>query len=199
VLRPEFVTRPSPQSVDLTQIATFTCSVTGYNVQYEWRIGSGSFPGKVTGINTNTLVIPDVRSSDGNTYSCIVLNEAGSRGGRSSVRLTVTGMTMIMLLGSSVNVVLMVTGLPEVIVMPSSQSIEVTHNATFTTTVSGVRVEYFMYQWRHNGTLMVDEISDTLIITDVMTSDAGEYNCIVTNEFEDSDMFSSSLTVTGMI
>jgi len=111
VLRPEFVTRPSPQSVDLTQIATFTCSATGYNVQYEWRIRLGSFPDKVTGINTNTLVIPDVRSSDDNTYSCIVRNEAGSRGeigGRSAPRLTVTGMTMIMLVVSSMNVVLMI-------------------------------------------------------------------------------------------
>jgi len=93
----------------------------------------------------------------------------------------------------------MVTGLPEVIVMPSSQSIEVTHTAMFTTTVSGVGVENFMYQWRHNGTLMDDENNDTLIITDVMTSDTGEYNCIITNEFEDSAMFSSSLIVTGMI
>jgi len=100
VLRPEFVTRPSPQSVDLTQNATFTCSATGYNVSYEWRIESGSFPNKVTGINTNTLVIPDVRSSDNNTYRCIVSNEGGSRGdsgNRNAARLTVTGMTMIVL------------------------------------------------------------------------------------------------------
>ena len=110
VQRPEWVTRPSSQSVDLTQTATFTCSATGYNVQYEWRIGSGSFPDKVTGINTNTLVIPDVRSSDDNTYRCVVSNEGGSRGAgsQSAVRLTVTGMTMMMLLGGSVNVVLVV-------------------------------------------------------------------------------------------
>ena len=65
---------------------------------------------KVTGINTNTLVIPDVRSSDDNTYNCVVSNEGGSRGisSRGAVRLTVTGMTMMMLLGGSVNVVLVV-------------------------------------------------------------------------------------------
>ena len=96
-----------PQSVDLTQIATFTCSATGYNVQYEWRIGSGSFPNKVTGINTNTLVIPDVRSSDDNTYTCVASTEGGSDTSNAT-RLTVTGMTMMMLLGDSVNVVLVV-------------------------------------------------------------------------------------------
>ena len=95
-----------PQSVNLTQTATFTCSATGYNVRYEWRIGSGSFPNKVTGRNTNTLVIPDVRSSDDNTYTCVASTEGGSV--TSDAALTVTGMTMMMLLGDSVNVVLVV-------------------------------------------------------------------------------------------
>jgi len=104
---PNIVTLPSPQSVDLTQTATFTCSATGYNVQYEWRIGSGSFPDKVTDINTNTLVIPDVRSSDDNTYTCVASNRGGSVSSN-AVRLTVTGMTIIMLLIGSMNVVLMV-------------------------------------------------------------------------------------------
>jgi len=96
-----------PQSVDLTQTATFTCSATGYNVRYQWTIGSGSFPNKVTGINTSTLVISDVRSSDDNTYTCMASNEGGNVSS-SAARLTVTGMTMIILLGGSVNVVLMV-------------------------------------------------------------------------------------------
>jgi len=61
----------------------------------------------VTGINNNTLVIPDVRSSDDDTYTCVASNEGGSVSS-DTVRLTVTGMTMMMLLGSSVNVVLVV-------------------------------------------------------------------------------------------
>ena len=81
--------------------------------------------------------------------------------------------------------------------MPSSQSVEVTHTAMFTTTVSGVGVENFMYQWRHNGTDIDDEINDTLIITDLMITDTGDYECIVTNEYGDSEVSSASLTVTG--
>jgi len=90
-----FVTHLSPQSVNLNQTATFTCSATGYNVSYEWTIGSGSFPSKVTGINANILVIPDVRSSDDNTYTCEASNEGGSVSSNTA-RLTVTGMTMMM-------------------------------------------------------------------------------------------------------
>ena len=81
----------SSQIFYLDQTATFTCSATGYNVQYQWTIGSGSFPSKVTGINTNTLVIPDVRSSDDNTYFCTISNDGGSVTS-DPAKLTVTGM-----------------------------------------------------------------------------------------------------------
>ena len=103
VALPTIVLESIPARVDLTQTATFTCSATGYNVSYKWIIESGSFPSKVSGINTNTLVIPDVRSSDDNTYTCVASNEGGSVSSNGA-KLTVTGMIMMMLLGSSVNV-----------------------------------------------------------------------------------------------
>ena len=71
--------------------------------------------------------------------------------------------------------------------MPFSQSVEVTHTAMFTTTVSGVGMENFMYQWRHNGAIITGETGDTLVITNVMQSDSGNYECIVTNEYGDGD------------
>jgi len=107
VLPPVFVTHPSPQSINLTQTSTLICSATGYNVSYEWTIGSGSFPNKVTSLNTDTLVIPDVRSFDDNTYTCVASNEGGSVSSNTA-RLTVTGTAMMLLLGDSVNVVLVV-------------------------------------------------------------------------------------------
>ena len=79
------------------------------------------------------------------------------------------------------------TGLPEVTITPSGrQIVEVTHTAMFTTTVKGVGVENFMYQWRHNGTIITGDTGDTLMITNVIWSDSGDYECIVTNEYGDS-------------
>ena len=94
VKRPVIVTHPSSQSVDLTQTATFTYNATGYDVSYQWTIGSGSFPNKITGMNSNTLVIPNVRSSDDNTYTCVASNEGGSVSSNAA-QLTVTGKTMM--------------------------------------------------------------------------------------------------------
>ena len=87
---PKFTSQPKLQSVDVAQTAIFTCSATGYNVKYQWTIGSGSLPSKVTDINTNTLVIPDVRPSDDNTYTCTISNDGG-RVASNPARLTVIG------------------------------------------------------------------------------------------------------------
>ena len=92
---PVFVLYPTPQDVDLTQTAIFTCNATGYNVSYQWTIGSGSFPSKVTGINSNKLIIPDVRSSDDNTYICVASNKEGNVSSNAT-KLTVTGMIKVM-------------------------------------------------------------------------------------------------------
>ena len=95
VMLPSITAHPSSQSVDLTQTAIFACSATGYNVSYQWTIGSGSFPNdRVTGIDTNTLIITDVRSSDNNTYTCVVSNRRGNASSNAA-RLTVTSMTMM--------------------------------------------------------------------------------------------------------
>ena len=68
---------PTIRTQPLTQTAIFICSANGCNLSYEWTIGSGSFPRKVTDINSDTLMIPDVRLSDKNTYTCTVNNDGG--------------------------------------------------------------------------------------------------------------------------
>jgi len=59
----------------------------------------------------------------------------------------------------------------------------VTHTAIFTATVNGVGVENFKYQWRHNGQPITGKTGDTLMITNVMESDSGDYECVVTNQY----------------
>jgi len=86
----------SQKSIDIKQNASLTCSVIGgCNVHYQWIIKSGSLPSKVTGVNTDTLLIPDVRSSDENTYACVASGQGGSV--TTVTQLTVTGKTIITL------------------------------------------------------------------------------------------------------
>ena len=69
---------------------------------------------------------------------------------------------------------------------PPSQSVEVTQTVTFTAKVSGKGKENFTYQWKCNGNVIEEEISDTLTIHNVTKDHLGNYECIVENEYKDS-------------
>ena len=86
-----FLSQPPSYSVNLTETANVTCSANRYNVSYQWIIESGLFPSKVIGINNNTLVIPNITSSDENTYTCMVTTEQGCVSSNTT-QLIVTGM-----------------------------------------------------------------------------------------------------------
>ena len=86
--------QPPIHAVELTETATLGCFAFGYNISYQWIIGSGHFPNKVSGINDSHLVIPDVRYSDENLYICVA-NTKTRCVVSNSTQLIVTGMIMI--------------------------------------------------------------------------------------------------------
>ena len=84
--------------------------------------------------------------------------------------------------------------------MPSSQSVEVTHSATFTTMVTGVGSNNFTYQWRHNEENISGETKDTLVIMNVAEISSGNYDCIVNNRLGDNVTSNVAvLTVTSKL
>ena len=83
------------------------------------------------------------------------------------------------------DVLVMYTGLPEVTVVPPSQSVEVTHSVKFTATVHGVGKENFTYQWRHNGVNIERETHNTLTIVNVTENHSGNYDCVVMSKLGD--------------
>ena len=86
-----FLSPPPSYSVNVTETASITCSAIGYNVSYQWIIESGSLPSKVIGTDSSTLMIPNVTSSDENTYTCVVTTKRGCVSSNAT-QLTVIGM-----------------------------------------------------------------------------------------------------------
>ena len=82
--------------------------------------------------------------------------------------------------------------------MPFSQSVEVTHTATFTIMVTGCISKNVIYQWRHNGTVISGMTGDTLKIINVIKSDSGNYTCIVRNKFGDTILATSNVAVLSV-
>ena len=89
-----FLLQPAIHSVELTETATLGCFALGYSISYQWVIGSRLFPSKVNGINDGTLIIPDVRLSDENSYICVATTMTGCVL-LNSTQLKVTGMIII--------------------------------------------------------------------------------------------------------
>ena len=83
-------------------IAELTAVVTGIstnesNFIYQWKKrGSDSLPDKVSGINEEVLIIPNVLKSDEGQYYCIVTNEWGKSVESDNVTLITYGMYYIL-------------------------------------------------------------------------------------------------------
>ena len=78
-----------------------------------------------------------------------------------------------------------------------------TANLTVMATGVSTKETHFKYQWRRNDTGFPDKVSSInesmLIIPDVSESDAGQYYCTVTNEWDRSvNSEFVTLTVYGM-
>ena len=74
------------------------------------------------------------------------------------------------------------TDLPVITVHPFRQTVEVTHDAILSATVTGIGAKNLRYQWRHNGKIIKDEDSNTLIIRNINESNNGSYICYISNE-----------------
>ena len=83
------------ENLDILQTAVLTCNATGYGISYDWTVGSGQLPSKAIGVNTDTLIVPDLRSTDSNVYTCEASNLIGSV--NSSIPLTVTGIDVTLI------------------------------------------------------------------------------------------------------
>ena len=59
---------------------------------------------------------------------------------------------------------------------------EVTHDAILSATVKGIGAKKLTYQWRHNGRIIKDDDSNTLIIRNINESNNGSYVCYISNE-----------------
>ena len=147
----------------------------------------------MTGVNTNTLVIPDVRSSDDNTYTCVAINDGGSVTS-DPAKLAITGRIIkYCMVATCYYRCFGNAGLPEVIVDPPSQSVEVRRPVQFTTSVRGVGKENFSYQWRHNREDINGQTSITLTIVSVTKDHGGSYECVVKNEYGDCVISNASM------
>ncbi|KKK72000.1 hypothetical protein LCGC14_2908290, partial [marine sediment metagenome] len=152
-------TQPANQTGCEGNNINFTLAATGSNLNYQWKKGGipMSDGGRISGVNTNNLLITGVISTDVAAYKCTV---SGDCGDETSIPVVLT-----------VNQNILITG------QPVSTSVCPDDTISFGVTATGTSLTY---QWQKNGAPMLPETNSSLIIEPVTLADAGIYQCVVT-------------------
>jgi len=174
-LNPPHVTTP-PQSLTVTNgnPATFTVVATGSApLSYQWRLAGTNLLDKTN----STLTIASAQPADAGDYSVRVSNAVGAE--------------------VSPSATLTVLVPPAITAQPQSRTNLAGSTATFSVTATGSAP--LAYQWFFQGsTALPGATNATLVLTNVLTNNAGAYQVRVTNSAGLVTSSSASLTVLEM-
>jgi len=145
----------------------FTVSATGQGMlSYQWQKDQVNLSngGHYSGVTTASLTVSNVDSNDVGDYRCVVTDDNSSTNSNTAA-LSLKAATAITL-------------------HPSNQNVSEGETTTFTVSATGEGS--LTYQWQKgtsnlsNGGRISGATSTTLQIADVISSDAGDYHCVVT-------------------
>jgi sugar lactone lactonase YvrE len=161
------LTQPSDVGVPSGGSASFSVEIASSpSATFQWRKNGSPIPGATAG----TLVIANAQSSDAAFYDVVITNGAFSA---TSTRVALT------IQGGSGGIA------PFFTTQPSSQTVNVGANVTFTAAVSGSPSP--TYQWTKNGSALSNTVfisgvsTPTLNINGVASADAGSYVLVAIN------------------
>jgi pectate lyase len=171
---PSINTQPSDQSVFVGQNATFIVNASGSApLSYQWYFNNDTL---LPGATNASLTISNVQVSDTGGYSVTVTNASGPATS-ASANLTVTAPTA-----------------PSIVNQPQSQTVLPGQSAAFTVSAGGSSP--LSYQWYFNtNTVLTNETSDTLTLTNVQVANAGAYSVVVSNFVSSAVSSNAVLTV----
>ena len=153
------LSQPANKTVCPGTNVVFAVIASGTNLDYQWQFEGVDLPGETA----NDLFLSNVDDLDEGMYRCIITGDCGNIASNSA-SLTVNN--SIILLSNPVN-----------------KQICEGSNVNFSVSVSGTGINY---QWRKNGTALVDggritgSKTSNLIINTITDTDQGVYSCNIT-------------------
>ncbi|OHE89066.1 MAG: hypothetical protein A3G75_16625 [Verrucomicrobia bacterium RIFCSPLOWO2_12_FULL_64_8] len=137
---------------------TFSVAATGTTpFTYQWKKDGTN----ISGATSSSYSITNVQTSHAGNYTVVVTNSAGS--------------------ATSNTATLTVNGLPTFTTQPTSQTVVPGANVSFSVVTAGSPAP--TYQWKKDGSNISGATATTLNLTNVQTSDAGDYTVVATNSF----------------
>lgn len=157
-----FVTHPLSQTVCTASDASFTVSVNGDVLAYQWQRDIGAGFVDILLANSNNYIQPAVLAADAGSYRCqITTSNCGTFYSNAAI--------------------LAVNPNTEITVQPVSKSSCIGNSVSFSVSASGAGLTY---QWYRNAVIpanaILGAIKATLNLTGISSADAGDYICVVT-------------------
>ena len=168
---PTITQQPTNLTVNVGSTATFIVGATGTApLSYQWSLNHTNLFGATNAI----LTLPNVKLSQAGSYSVVVSNFIGST---NSAAATLTILTVP----------------PTITAQPTNQTVQAGGTASFNATATGTAP--LIYQWTVNGLGIAGATNATLTITNVQSSQAGNYALSVTNAYGSTVSSNAALTV----
>ncbi|MEO5801940.1 MAG: immunoglobulin domain-containing protein [Verrucomicrobiota bacterium] len=161
IVPPSINTQPLSQTSNVGSNVTFTVAATGTpSPSFQWRFGGGSGV-NIPGATSTSLTVTNVQTTNAGSYRVVVTNSAGS----------VTSFVAVL----SVNVP------PVINTQPLSQTSNIGSNVTFTVAATGTPSPSFQWRFGGVGGNIPGATNTSLIVTNVQTTNGGNYRVVVTN------------------
>jgi hypothetical protein len=160
---------PASLTVCVGQSVTLRVTATGTGLRYQWRRNGTPIPGATQ----SSYTIAAVQPADSGIYDVVVSGECEPPAYSTQTELRVTGP-------------------PQIVEHPQSQSVRVGQSVTFRVQAQGQNLQY---QWRKNGVAIAGATQPQYTIAAAQLADAGFYDCLVWNECGQSVSQAARLTV----
>jgi uncharacterized repeat protein (TIGR03803 family) len=174
---PAIITQPASRTNNAATTATFSVVASGLlPLSYQWQKNGTNLVngGKVSGATTNILSITSVSDNDAASYSVTVTNLLGTT--------------------TSSNAPLTVIDPPVITTQPLGQRVILGGSASFNVFLNGTAP--FRYQWRFNGSGILNATNSAYGIQAAGANNTGSYSVVVTNSAGSATSSSAFLTVT---
>jgi hypothetical protein len=168
---PTIVYQPTNQTVYSGNNAVVNVGAAGLEpLTYLWFYGGTNFAQTTSG----TVIIPNFQAASAGNYAVVITNRLGS-------------------VASSNCLLSIQYNAPIIISQPAGAQLLVSSNVTFTVGVAGSWP--LSYQWQFNGINIAGATNSVFSITNLLASNRGNYDVVVTNAFGSTNSASAYLDV----
>src|SRR5579884_87829 len=173
---PTITSQPQSQSIPAGSNATFSVVAAGTApLSYQWALNGTNLTNSahIIGATSTTLTVSNLVANDSGNYYVVVSNSHGS--------------------ATSSNATLTVLVPPTITGQPQSLTTNGGSTVTLSATVSGSSPLF--YQWQFNGTNLSGATNATVTLSNVLDSQSGSYDLVVSNTWGGATSSNATLTV----